>query len=213
MFTVIVNLKNYAEATGKNFGKFVSNLPKYNGFRLIIAPAMLDLHNAPEFRNVEFFSQHVDDVGFGPYTGRIAMESLMDYGIMGSLLNHSERRLGEDKIISTVKKAQKLGFEIALCVESMEEARRYSALKPSFIAYEPKELIGGNVSVSTAKPEIVSEIVDICGTEGVPVLVGAGIKNGQDVRKSLDLGAQGILVSSGVVRSPDPVGSLNSLIK
>ena len=38
----------------------------------------------------------------------------------------------------------------------------------------------------------------------VRVLCGAGITQGVDVEAALKLGAEGVLVASGVVKSPDP---------
>ena len=37
----------------------------------------------------------------------------------------------------------------------------------------------------------------------VKVLCGAGVKNGEDVRKALELGAEGVLLASGVVKAKD----------
>jgi len=47
----------------------------------------------------------------------------------------------------------------------------------------------------------------------VTVLCGAGITNGEDASAALDLGARGILVASGVVKSDDPYESLLDLAR
>ena len=49
--------------------------------------------------------------------------------------------------------------------------------------------------------------------DGVETLAGAGIKDSEDVRKSMELGCSGILVASGVVKSEDPEKSLRELCK
>ena len=56
-------------------------------------------------------------------------------------------------------------------------------------------------------------MVKICSANGVSVLVGAGVKGSKDFTKSLELGARGVLVASGVVLAPDPLVSLTSLIE
>jgi triosephosphate isomerase len=80
-----------------------------------------------------------------------------------------------------------------------------------FVAVEPPELIGGDISVSTANPELISDAVATIGAG--KVLVGAGIKNAEDVRIALKLGAVGVLVASGVVKAADPVAALEDLCK
>ncbi|CAC11458.1 triosephosphate isomerase related protein [Thermoplasma acidophilum] len=214
MYTAIVNLKTYREATGANFTRFMEKFEPVQGkFELIFSPSLLDLEKAAKCGKFRFFAQHVDAEPYGAYTGHVPMDMMIDLGITGSILNHSERRLPRDTIINTLKKASKLDFTIVLCVENAEEAKYFREYEPDFIAYEPRDLIGGDVSVSTAKPEIIEDIVKIYEGTGTSVLVGAGIKTGEDVRRSIGLGARGILVASGVVKSADPTKSLNSLIE
>lgn len=211
----MVNFKHYRNATGKAAGTLVkmlssSRIPENVDLYCSVGPCDLFSVEAPS--PVHLMSQHVDDVGYGAYTGKLSMEFLMDNGVNDSLLNHSENRVPREKIESTLEMASELGFRITLCVENEEEAEIYARLKPAFIAYEPPELIGGNISVSTAKPEIIERVVQTAKGFGVPVLVGAGVKNGEDYRKSIELGARGVLVASGIVKSDDPPSSLTSLI-
>lgn len=212
---VLTNFKNYPQSTLLNAETLLSQfagIKKPAGIRLVYSVSPIDLGLARMFRDLELFAQHVDHDDPGASTGKITMEGLIDLGVTGSLLNHSENRIGSYAIEQTVVKSKRLGFEAVLCVESAEEAEKYATLKPSYIAYEPPELIGGDVSVSTSKPEIVSDVVSICEKHDVPVLVGAGVKNRNDLVKSLELGARGILIASGIVKSGDPVTSLTSLI-
>ena len=77
------------------------------------------------------------------------------------------------------------------------------------IAVEPPELIGGDLSVSKSEPLIVERAVKLIGEDRT--LVGAGIKDGEDVRIALDLGARGVLLASGVTKSDDPYATLLDL--
>jgi len=45
------------------------------------------------------------------------------------------------------------------------------------------------------------------------VVIGAGIKTGEDVKKAVKLGVKGVLVSSGVVKAEDPEKKLTELAK
>jgi len=47
----------------------------------------------------------------------------------------------------------------------------------------------------------------------IPVLCGAGVKNGSDVKRALELGTKGVLLASGVVRAKDPKAVLLDLVK
>jgi triosephosphate isomerase len=83
------------------------------------------------------------------------------------------------------------------------------------LAVEPPELIGGEISVSTAKPEVIRDSVSAVNqiNPGIPVLCGAGVKDQADVSKALSLGSQGILLASGVVKSSEPRKVLIDLIQ
>ena len=75
---------------------------------------------------------------------------------------------------------------------------------------EPPELIGGDISVSRAGPEIIEDSVNLVGENRL--LVGAGIKDAEDVRIALSLGASGVLLASGVIKADDPYSALMELV-
>jgi triosephosphate isomerase len=79
---------------------------------------------------------------------------------------------------------------------------------------EPPELIGGDVSVTSADPGIVEDSVAAAREvdPDVPVLCGAGVKTGDDVATALELGTEGVLVASGVVKADDPGAALAGLL-
>ena len=96
-----------------------------------------------------------------------------------------------------------------VCAETLEEGAKFAAMGADFIAIEVPELIGGDVSVSSARPELIAEAVSKIGAG--KVIVGAGIKTGDDVRKAISLGAAGVLVSSGIVKAADQIGILREM--
>lgn len=212
----MINLKHYSESTGKNARKMVREFSDLNSKirrNLWVALSTVDLSISSSGKNaLTFMAQHVDPVSFGAYTGKISMESLISMGIGTSLLNHSENRLPRERIVETVNRSRKIDFDIVLCLESLKEVEEYVELHPSYIAYEPPELIGGEVSVSSARPEVIEKAANICAVHDIPLIVGAGVKNSGDVEKSSSLGASGVLVASGVVKARDPAFALNSLM-
>ena len=213
--TIIINLKHYESSSGQRCSEFLEKFRGFNfpeDYRVIFALNPIDLRLTEKFQELLFYSQHVDDVERGAHTGKFSIDAVRELGIMGTILNHSERRLDLRTIEKTLEMAKKRMFPIVVCCETTEEASRIAPLHPEAIAYEPAELIGGNISVTTAKPEIITETVSICSRHGVPVLVGAGVKSHGDLSGSLKLGARGVLLASGIVLAKDPVASLTSLI-
>jgi triosephosphate isomerase len=107
-----------------------------------------------------------------------------------------------------------VGLQTVVCADSVETAEACALLKPDFIAIEPPELIGGEVSVTSAKPEIVERTVRAVHRidDGIPVLCGAGVKTGADVKRAIELGTRGVLLASGIVKSMDVKKSLISLV-
>ena len=96
-----------------------------------------------------------------------------------------------------------------VCAENNVEGKKFADMGADFIAIEVPELIGGDVSVSTAHPELIVEAVKQIGPG--KVIVGAGIKTADDVKKALELGAVGVLVSSGIVKAADSLAALREL--
>ena len=69
--------------------------------------------------------------------------------------------------------------------------------------------------MTTANPEVVAgtvkEIQKIA--PDVKVLCGAGVKTGEDVRVAVELGTEGVLLASGVVKAKDQKKALYELVK
>ena len=78
-------------------------------------------------------------------------------------------------------------------------------MEPTFVAYEPPDLVGSTkTSVIKEKGKVIIESVELARKEGIPLIVGAGIKSTEDIRKSLEFGAVGVAVASSIVKSGDP---------
>ena len=210
---LITNFKTYQEATGTRAlelaksHELLANELKVN---LAIAAQAVDLQMLAAGVSIPVLSQHVDPVSHGAYTGHLAPDVLKPLGVDGSLLNHSERRLPVEVIGECVAKLRAFGMFVVICAETANEgAQLMQQFNPDYVAIEPPELIGGDVSVSQARSELIVEAVQKIGAGRV--LVGAGIKTGQDVHTAMSLGAVGVLVASGVVKAGNPMDSLRDL--
>ena len=69
-------------------------------------------------------------------------------------LNHAEFKLTDEVLEKSIGRAKQAGLEVLACAETAERAEAIAnmRIKPDMIAIEPPELIGGDISVSTANP-------------------------------------------------------------
>jgi triosephosphate isomerase len=105
--------------------------------------------------NLEIWTQHLDPINFGSNTGWLHPETAIQRGAKGTLINHAEHKVSIEHIAMLLDSVPE-GFTVCACAADIEEARALSALQPDYIAVEPPGLIGGEISVTTADPEIVS---------------------------------------------------------
>lgn len=216
---VIVNFKAYESALGERAVALTAALQEAVvscGAALMgevaVAVSALDIASvASKVPAMPVFAQHIDSVACGAKTGSVPPRAARAAGAQGTLLNHAEKKLPSDVLAASVALARDEGLFIVVCAESLERVQEVALLQPDAIAYEPPELIGGSVSVSTAQPEVIKRAVELAGA--VPLLVGAGVKTRDDVRIGRELGAQGVLLASGIVLAPDPKAVLCELIQ
>ena len=205
---IVVNFKTYPEASGPRavaLAKICESVAGETGVSIAIAPPTTDLASVAQSVSIPVLSQHMDDVKPGSTTGRVPLEAVSACGAVGTLLNHSERRMRIADIESLVVGCRKSGLSTIVCTNDLGVTRACAALEPDFVAIEPPELIGGDVSVTTANPAIVKDSVGVARKvcPDIGVLCGAGVKDGVDVVKAAELGTDGVLLASGVVKASD----------
>lgn len=211
---LIVNLKAYQQGTDTQAGTILNDLNKVStpqGVDLVVAVNPVDLRLADR-TNHAVIAQHLAPHGYGSHTGRVLPRSAEQFGATGTLLNHSERQISLDGIKNTKELCGALGLTTYICADSLATVKTVARLEPDYVAIEPPELIGGDTSVSDAKPELIAGAADACAEHDVSLLCGAGVKSAEDVAKARELGAKGVLVASGVVKEADPVDSTESLL-
>jgi triosephosphate isomerase len=202
---IVVNCKAYERAVGEGavrIAEICERVAARVKVSVVVAVEPADIYHVKMAVRIPVFAQHVDAVEPGAHTGVILPEAVRDAGAAGTLLNHSERRLAQAVLAQSITRARKAGLITLACASTPDEAARIAALQPDLIAIEPPELIGGTVSVSKAKPEVIT--LTTHAITGIPVLCGAGIKTAEDIRKAMQLGAKGILASSGVTLAKNP---------
>ncbi|MBE5728578.1 triose-phosphate isomerase [Candidatus Parvarchaeota archaeon] len=217
---LLINYKAYKEAftKGVDIANAAAEVSKETGVDVIVAPPFTMLKETKDL--VKTIAQGVDEVDPGAFTAHITWFELKQSGVAGTLLNHSEKRytyskggeIAYDKLQQAIEKCKAAGLETYVCVENLEEARKVAAMEPTAVAYEPPELIGGNISVTSAHPDIVKEFSDLIkkNSSSLP-LIGAGVKRAEDAKKSVELGAEGVLVASGIVLANDFKAEIRNL--
>ncbi|WP_048057956.1 triose-phosphate isomerase [Methanothermococcus okinawensis] len=215
---IIINYKTYAESVGEKglkIAKAAEKVSEESGISIGVCPQFLDLRMISENVNIPVYAQHFDAVSPGSHTGHVLAETLKDCGLNGSLLNHSEKRMILADLEKSIEIAKNYNLETIVCTNNIGVSKAVAALNPNMIAIEPPELIGTGIPVSKANPEVVEGTVkEVRGiNKDVKILCGAGISKGEDVSSALELGACGVLLASGVVKSKDVEGSIQELIK
>jgi triosephosphate isomerase len=209
---ILVNLKAYP-CDPVAVAEAARDVAEESGIRIAVSPQAAHIERVAE-TGVETWAQHVSPNGHGSHTGSTLAEAVAEAGAVGTLLNHSENRLKLADIDASLDAAERAGLETCVCGNNPEQIGAVAALGPDSVAVEPPELIGGDVSVSTADPDIVVDAVDAATAvdESVDVYCGAGVSTGDDVVAAGDLGATGILLASGVAKADDPRAALEDLV-
>jgi len=214
---IVVNFKTYPEASGPaalELAKVCEQVSSESGAVIIVAPPMLDLAMVAANVRIPVYAQHLDSVPSGSTTGHITVENAKASGARGTLINHSERRVKVAEIHDIIDRSRSAALATIVCTNNLAVSKACAAMDPDYVAIEPPELIGGDISVTTANPKIVSDtVMSIKAISGrVGVLCGAGIKNGKDVARAIALGADGVLLASGVVKAKDKRAVLVDLV-
>lgn len=206
---VLINFKTYAEATGKRAVELARTVEKVSletDVCMGVAPQFADIAPVANTVSIPVFAQHIDPITQGNFTGHVLAESVQENGAKGTLINHSERRLKLADIDAVVARAREIGLVSLVCTNNPSVSASAATLNPNMLAIEPPELIGTGISVSKAKPEVVTDTVKLVRNlnKKVTILCGAGITIGEDVAAALRLGTEGVLVASGVVKAKYP---------
>ena len=215
--TIVLNVKTYSEATGRkavDIGILMDKISKETGASMGISVQATDIVKCVEKLDIPVFAEHIDPIKPGSHTGWTLPEAVKQAGAVGTLINHSEHRLILADIDVCINRAKELSLDHIVCSNNVATSKAIAVFSPNFIAIEPPELIGGDISVTTADPDIVSNSIKAVKeiNKEIRVLCGAGVKNGKDVTKAIELGADGVLLASGVVKAENKEKVIRDLV-
>jgi triosephosphate isomerase len=206
---IIVNFKTYIESTGTRALELARQAERASvetGACIVVAPQPADLAKIAASVEIPVFAQHIDPIKPGSNTGHILAESVKDAGALGTIINHSERQMRLIDIEATIALCREKGLISCVCANNPSVSAAIAAMQPDITSMEPPELIGSGISVSKAKPEVISDTVNLVKriNSNMTILCGAGISTAEDVTIALKLGTKGVLVASGIVKAKDP---------
>jgi triosephosphate isomerase (TIM) len=157
----------------------------------------------------------MDSVLPGRGVGAVLAEALRDAGAVGTLLNHSEKRLSPDELRRSIARARAAGLATLVFADSPAEAAEFAGFGPDIVLAEPPELIASGRSVGTVMAGFVAETVAaVKGVDpGVLVMSGAGVNGPDDVAEMIRLGLDGTGSSSGILKAADPLAMMRAMIE
>jgi triosephosphate isomerase len=161
------------------------------GVDVVIAPTFTSL-DAALGQGLAVYAQNVHWADDGAFTGEVSAPMLLELGVEGAIVGHSERRQFFGETDETVRlrteHALEAGLRVIACVGELEEEReggetetvlrRQVSVLPRHenlvVAYEPVWAIGTG---RTATPQIAREAHELVKScLDVPVLYGGSVK-------------------------------------
>lgn len=214
---VILNYKTYLESSGENaleLARALKSASEESGITMVAAPQAADIYKIQDQISLPIFAQHIDPITPGGHTGSNLIETLIEAGISGSLINHSENRMKLADIDEVIQLCKQNDIESCVCTNNIATSKAIATFSPDAVAVEPPELIGTGIPVSQAQPEVVEDSVKGVKSinKKIKVLCGAGISTGDDMKAAMDLGADGVLLASGIVKAENPKEALLDLV-
>lgn len=214
---VILNYKTYLGSSGENaleLARALKSASEESGITMVAAPQAADIYRIQDQISLPIFAQHIDPITPGGHTGSNLIETLIEAGISGSLINHSENRMKLADIDEVIQLCKQNDIESCVCTNNIATSKAIATFSPDAVAVEPPELIGTGIPVSQAQPEVVEDSVKGVKSinKKIKVLCGAGISTGDDMEAAMDLGADGVLLASGIVKAENPKEALLDLV-
>lgn len=212
---IVINFKTYPEVTLSNhILKIITDCESvFNQYKvpIVFVVQATDIYKVCQNTSLPVFAQHIDPFEPGKNTGFITWMAIKENGAMGVMINHSEHRIGMENIKKTLEICQRENLETLVCVENATEAIEVDKYNPDMIALEDPVLIGGDISIIKNEAGKIKVQEFVAQNLKAKSLVGAGVKNQEDIRVSLEIGASGVLLASGIAKATNPGQVLEDL--
>lgn len=209
---IFLSLKTYKEATGDSVIKLLSpvkSILQESGVQIFPVAQPSDIYRIKKELGIEVWAQHMDPIDPGKNMGWLSPYALKNAGATGVVINHSEHKLDKGTARKTLDKAKEYEFKTLLIGHNIEDVVEFDSWEPDYISYERPDMIGGGVSMLTVEKDNVLKLVSELKR---PLIIGAGVSTGEDIRQAISLGAKGAILASAFVLSSDPGAKLRELV-
>lgn len=208
---IFLSLKTYKESTGEAAIRLLScvkKVSKETGVKIIPAVQPTDIYRVKKELRIEVWAQHMDPIEPGKNMGWLSPYALKEAGASGLVINHSEHKMDNAHVKKILDKAKEYGLKSVICGFDVEMVKTFDSWGPDFISYEREDMIGTGISMLTKEKENIKYLVSVLKN---PLIIGAGISTGEDIRQAIKLGAKGAILASGFVLAKDPEAKLREL--
>lgn len=205
---IVINLK---QIKGKDAIDLIEKLNNTdeditNKYKIILAVQTLDIVKLSKLCKFKIYIQDTFSE-----TEHSFLQYQLDFckNVEGVILNHPEKKLNQIELEKSLKKAEQFNLETIVCVTSIKEAIQISQYNPMYIGIEQESLIGKDNSFTIGCLETLKQAKTQINSK---ILIGAGIKTSLDLKYVLQSGGSGVLISSLILKSADPLYTLSTFL-
>ena len=186
---------------------------KYDVDVLFIAPVVEIRRIAEKTENLILLAPYMDVIRPGRGLAEILPEGLKAAGAKGVVVNHCEKPMNLSAINATISRAMEIEFLVFACADSINEAKAIAELHPDIVNPEPSDWIGGEGG-SICDLDFVKEAVCEVKSVDPTILVecAAGVRTSKQVYDMIIAGADGVGVSSGIMKALSPLKMIDEMI-
>ena len=132
---IVVNFKTYASASGATAETLAVAMEAHsNGpARMVAVVSAFDLEAVRRAApSLEVWSQHLDPVGQGGFTGWLEPKTAMHRGAQGTIINHAEHKVEMDHVKRLLPQLPD-DFPVCGCAADLEEAKSLAEMGPTLL--------------------------------------------------------------------------------
>lgn len=208
---IILSLKTYKESTGKAAIKLLSSVKKISretGVKIIPAVQPTDIYRIKKELGIEVWAQHMDPIEPGKNMGWLSPYALKEAGASGVVINHSEHKTTDENVKKILDKAKEYKLKNVAIAFDVKTVIKYDSWNPDYISYEREDAIGTGKSMVNQERDNIKKLISVLKR---PLIIGAGIATGDDVKDAVQVGAVGVIMASRFVLAKDPEAKLREL--
>lgn len=114
----------------------------------------------------------------------------------------------DEELASLYNRTLKLGMEPLVEIHSKEEWERVRPLAPKLVGINNRDFTSDDLRVDTnVSADLISDLPD-----DVTVISESGISSAAEIRRLMDVGADGFLIGSAFMKEADPGAALSNLL-